>query len=468
MSIKTADQINSEIIALLQILRPDADVSTGSLISDIVSNSPSTSMSLVYLLLQNIGYGQSITFISNMSDTQIELLASNWLLTRKIATTAAGYITFFRRTAPPSTITINAGTTITSQKSSSGITYSFVTTQIATISNSSYNVSTGLWESTVAIQAVLAGSASNVGVGVINIASGVSGIDGCTNRIAITNAIDDETNLQLATRIVTAAQARLIGTVPGYENLINSIDGVTASKVVTPGDPDAFRSENGNECSIFVMGDILTSTTQVEIFDSANGLSIFLDSTPVDSVAGIQGLSNTFIEGTDFQFVPDTYSDYKGSNQSYDKVMWLNGGNKPSQGESYTISYSYNELITILQDLIELPENTLIASDILVASAVKILVDISLSVAVTSSAPSDAVAQIETAIETYMAGMTLGTPLQQSDLDYYLRSTLSWLDRLILPFTALRIRGGTGTQDLVATKYQYFAIDQNSLNITVI
>ena len=468
MNIKTADQINSEIISLIRSLRPDADLSTGNLISDIVANSPATALSLVYLIIQNLSYGQSITYISNLSSAQVALLAAPWGLTFKTPTLATGWITFFRRTAPPSTVTINSGTTITSQKSSGGVTYSFVTTQTATISSSSYNASTGLWEVTVAIQAVSAGSSSNVGVGVISIASGISGIDGCTNRIAVTNGYDAETNTQLAIRIVTAAQARLLGTVPGYASLVSSIQGATACVPVPPGDPDSIRVANGNESDFVVMGDLMISATQVEIFNSANGLSIFLASTPVDSVSEIRGLSFTFNEGTDFQFVSDTTSLYYGSIKSYDKIVWLNGGNKPANGESYTINYSYNGLISTVQDVINLPENWLIASDILIREAIHILVDISMSVAVDSSAPSDAIAQIETAIEDYMAGLIMGSPLEMSDIDFYLRTTLPWIDRIVLPFTNISRRGQVGQVDLSASKFEVFVLDANSLTVVII
>lgn len=468
MAIKTQDQINSEIIALIQALRTDVDVSVGNLIQDVVANSPSTAIALVYTLLQNISYGQSIQFISQLSDDQVDILAYPWGLTRKTATQATGYVTFFRRTDPASTITINSGTTITSQKSAGGVTYSFITTETASISSSSYNTLTGLWESTVAIQAVLAGTDSNVATNVITVANGISGIDGCTNRLALTNGTDDETNEQLATRIVSAAQARLLGTAPGYESLVNAISGVLSSKVITPGDPDSSRNANGNEVDIIVMGSVLDTSSQVEIFSGANGICVTLDNLPVDVIANVQGACFIYTEGVDYQFVPDTWSEESGSTYAQDKIIWLTGGSKPSEGESYTIEYSYNGLITTVQDTVDDTLNHLIASDILIREADAVLIDMSLSVSVTAGSPTDAVDQIKTGIADFMATLTMGDPVQQSDIDFYLRTQYVWIDRIILPFNNLARRGSTGQTDLTFSKYEYATIDDTSLTITLV
>ena len=469
MASKTETEIITSITDNIQALRSDTDISSGTVLKDVCIDSPSTALGITYDELDTIRHAQSISYVSSMTDAQVEELAANYALTRKSPTASQGYVTLFRRTEPPGTITINAGSTISTQKGATGTIHSFITLTTATITAASYSLSTGLWETTIAIQSVLTGISENVPVNTLTVATGISGIDGCTNRLALTSGTDRETNAQLALRITTAAQAKLLGTAPGYENLVNAITGVESSKVVTPGDTDAFRLSNGNEVDVVVMGDDITSITQTEIFSSADGLSIFLDYTPVDSVSTIQGLCYSFVSGVDFQLVEDTTSENHGSIYSLDKIVWLSGGNKPANSESYTISYAYNKLISDVQTEIDLPANTLIASDVLVREATKVLVDISMSVAITSGTSStDAIDQIETEIANYFATLTMSDSLEQSDIIYYLRDRLSFIDNITVPFLNIARRGNTGTTDLTATKFEYFAIDDTSLTITVI
>lgn len=468
MVIKSETDINTSILTSIQSLRPDADISSGGLIADIVANAPATALSLSYLELQNISHAQSVAFASSLSDTQINELATNWGLTRKVATASQGYVTFFRRTSPPTTITINAGSTISTQNSSSNVTHSFKTLSLCSITSGSYNSLTGLYEATVAVESLATGTSENVAVNTITVSGGITGIDGCVNRLAFTSGTDAETNTQLALRIVTASQARLLGTAPGYQTLVDSISGVERSIIVTPGESDVIRQSTGGEVDVVVLGQDIASTTQVETFNSISGLCIYFDTTPVVSIASVVGVSNIFIEDTDFVFVPDTTSEYYGSNQSLDRLVWISG-NKPADGTDYTINYSYNKLIGDVQTELDLPENKLLSSDVLVREASAVLVDISMSVAITSGVNSaDAISQIETAIATYMETLSMGDSLEQSDLIYYLRTNLSFIDNIVVPFTNIARRGLTGVTDLSCSKFEYFTIDGTSLTIVVI
>ena len=469
----TSDQVSANIIADLKALRSDIDSSSGTLVKDVCADSPATEIGLTWQAIGNMSNQNSISYISSLSDAQVLNLASNFNLTRKGATQSLGWATFFRRTSPPSTITINAGSTISTQKSSSGITYSFVTLNNAVISAGSYNVATGLWETTVAIQSVLSGSDQNVAANTITVSNGIAGIDGVVNRLAITSGTDTETNAQLAVRITLAAQARLIGTVPGYQSLVNAISGVTASAIVPPG--QGIRNSSGNEVDAIIMGESVASTTQTEAFDSVSGLCIYLESTPVISIATIEGASGNYIEGNDFAFVRDTSSEYYGSTQAKDQIIWLNGGNWPPNnpslpGNSYTITYNFNELIETVQNTLELPQNDLIASDVLARQATEVLVDMTISVGINSTiSEANAISQIESAIADYIASLGMGASLEQSFIVAYLINHLSFITDIIVPFQNISKRGYAGGQvDLSISKYEYWGIDGNSLTINVI
>ena len=468
----TSDQVSANIIADLKALRSDIDSSSGTLVKDVCADSPATEIGLTWQAIGNMSNQNSISYISSLSDAQVLNLASDFNLTRKGATQSQGFLVLFRRTSPPSTITINTGSTVSTQKSSSGITYSFVTLNDAVISSNSFNVATGLWETTVAIQSVLSGSDQNVAANTITVSNGIAGIDGVVNRLAITSGTDAETNAQLAVRITLAAQARLIGTVPGYQSLVNAISGVTASAVVPPG--ECVRAENGNEADIIILGESVSSKTQTEAFNSVIGLCIYLESTPVISIATIEGASGNYIEGNDFAFVRDTSSEYYGSTQAKDQIIWLNGGNWPPNnpslpGNSYTITYNFNELIETVQNTLELPQNLLIASDTLARQATEVLVDMTISVGINSAvSSSNAISQIESAIADYISSLGMGSSLFQSEIIAYLINNLSFITGIKVPFTNIAVRGTTGTSDLTLSQYSYWGIDENSLTINVI
>ena len=469
MSSPTDIEISQSIVTNIQSLSPDADVSSGSVLKDLVADSPATLMGLLGQSVDNISNAQSISQVSRLSDLQVENLAANFLLVRKVPTVSQGFETIFRRTAPPTTINISAGSTITTQRDNTNIIHSFTVLTSGTITSGSYNSTTGLWETTLAVESVGTGTSENVAANTITVCNGLSGVDGCTNRLAFTSGTDKESNAQLALRITTAAQARMLGTAPGYQSLVDAISGVESSIVVTPGN-ESIRSSAGNEVDVIVMGSDLASATQVEIFNSLNGMCVYLDYTPVSIVATVIGASLNFISGVDYQFVSDTNSENYGSNKALDKIVWLSGGSKPAESESYTIGYSYNKLIGDVQDVIDLPANLLLASDVLVREATEVLVDLAFTVAITSGKnKADAKNEIETAIATYMATLTMAYPLEMSDIDFYLRTQLSYIDRLVLPFTKIcRRTAGYGQTDLVSSKYEYFAIDDNSLAVLVI
>lgn len=475
MSSKTKEQIAQDLITEIQTNVPDADTTIGTVLRDVSVDPVAATLELAYTEQDTIRYSNSINYISSQTDDQVDNLAANWGLVRLAATYSYGTITFRSITQPSTSIRIGnivgtGGVIVSTQKNTDGSYYSYQTTSTVYLEPTTpYNPSTGYYEVTAPIVSISSGLASNVSSGSIIVFSGLTGVDSITNILPTLGGSDTESNTTLGNRIIMASQARLLGTAPGYETLVSSITGVTDVAVVTSNDAEVLRNATGNEIDIVIVGDSITTGTQVEVFNNVSGLTIYLDSLPITSVNSIAGMTNGFVSGVDFQFAPDTSSDYYNTNQSYDKIVWLNGGAKPFNGENYTISYSYNKLIGDVQAELDLTTNKLIASDVLVRQGTEVIIDISLTATIYSGTSKDyAQSQIVTALTTYIESLSLGSIIEQADLVFSLKTTLSFIDNIVIPFTKLCRRSvGTGTTDIQLKKLEYPIVDNNSFTITV-
>jgi hypothetical protein len=404
-------------------------------------------------------------------------LAANWGLTRSVATEAQGTVTFIKYSSPTTTIKIgntdgSGGVVVSTVKDSNGNYYSFTTTSTVYLTSSNYNSATGQWEVSAPIEALVAGIDSNVSANSITAFTGVSGIDAITNKTALTNGTAEESNTTLATRIAAASQARLLGTAPGYDTLVDAVVGVDDAVVITPGEAESIRNSDGNEIDVVILGSDLTSTTDSVVFDKVNGLCYTFISRPVDSITAVAGagISISFIENVDFVLVPDTNSEYYNTVDSYDKLVWLNTGNQPYNGGTYNVNYLYNKLVFDVQAILDDEDNKLLASNIYARAGTEVLVDIALSAAVFSGTDLNyAKSQIETTLTNYINALGLAESIEQSDLVFELRDKLTFVDNIVLPFTKLCRRSvGTGVSDLTATKLEYFRVDSNSFTVTVV
>lgn len=468
MPSKTKEQISSDILNSILQKNPNLDVSSGSILKDIVADAIATLLEITYQdSVDTIRHSHSVNYINSLSDAQVNDIGANFQVVRKVATVGSGSITFFSFKEPGSPITINSGTTVSTQKTSDGIYYSYQTTETVTLSSANYNVTTELWEVNATIAAAVAGIASNVAVGAITGFSNINGVDGVINRIAVTGGTDQETNALMAERIIIASQARLIGTVPGYKNLVLGVDGVLDVAIVTPNDTNRIRSANGNETDVIIVGDEYTAASQAEVFSVANGLTVNLDLTPIYDISSVIGVTRTFIQNTDYVLVPDTTGENALSNRAGDKLVWLTG--YPAEGENYSVNSSYNKLVSDVQDIIDNPDNAIIASDVLVRQGKEIIIDITLTAALFSGTNRVyAESQIKTVLGTYINSLLLGDKVEQSDLVFQIRQQLSFVDNVVLPFTKLCRRGGSGVADIILTNFEYPRIDASSITISLV
>lgn len=482
MNIKTSDDLIQQALNYITAWRPDADTAVGTLIKDIVIDVPATILGLVYQDLDQIYKASSINYVDEMTDAQIEDIAANYGLTRKQGSFATGVVTFYKNAEPTSKIRIGnvdgtGGIKVSTSNADNGITYGFTTveTKQLTPENASqyYNATNNRYEVPITVQANAVGSLYNVAARAIQQFSLINDIDGVINYNACQGGLDVETNAQLAERIKTAAQARLLGTIPGYKTLVDSIEGIVGSNIIDTSMADFIRNTYGNEVDVIIVGQQVQAYTATTTYSAVDGQTFVLPNQPVVSVNSVTGQyggqTTTFTPGTDYEFIEDTTSDYRNSAKAQDKIYWLANGRKPDTDAEYTIQYSVNQLVKNVQDTLDNIDNHLVGSDVLVREGEIIYIAMTLTVTTTSGVnPIASQQQIQNVIQQYVNSLGLGDKLEQSDVLYEIRRQLNFVDNVILPFDLFAFKGSTGSENVLnCTQYQYFRIDTSDINVNI-
>lgn len=479
MAIRTSDELIQQALTYITAWRPDVDTSVGTLIKDIVIDVPATILGTAYLDLQQIQKACSVNYINELTDKQVEDLAANYNLTRKQGSYATGIVYFYKNATPTTEITIGntdgtGGVSVTTTNADNGQTYGFTTVETKKLTpenaSSYYNAQRNRYEVPITVMADEIGTAYNVAQQAIQNTKLINDIDGVINYDACAGGLDIETNEQLGERIIEAAKARLLGTIPGYKTLVDSFNQIEDSSVVDTSMADYIRNTYGNEIDVVVVGQQIEAYTDTVEFNSITGMEYVLSHQPVlsvNSVTGtISGSPYTFVEGTDYVFVEDTTSDYKNSAKAQDKIVWLQGGTLPET--EYTINYSANELISTIQGTLDSEDNHLLGSDVLVREGEPIYLQMQLEVSTYSGVnPVSTETQIKNVIQQYINSLGLGEKVEQSDIVYELRRQLDTIiDNITLPFDKFSEVGVDASANvLTCSKYEYFRI--NSINIAV-
>lgn len=480
MALKTKEEIALEIEDFIKQKRSDIDITAGSVLHDLAIESVSQEIETGYTDIDKAGKAHSVNYASELTDDEMNDLAANYALTRKEAVKSVSVITFSSYTKPTSIVQIGSddglgGVLLATKKLTNGSVVQFVTTQTVYLQPTDLqNPSTKTYDVVAPIEAVVAGTTGNVPANTITVLQqSVPGVNLVKNTIAASGGSDEESNEDLAQRIVLKAQAKQLGTKPGYESLAVTVASVTDAAAVGPNDAEAVRDQFGGEVDVYILG--TKPTNYIQTTNYIPGVNDYaLDLKPVDSIVQVVGLSLTlptiFTEGLDWQFVEDDYSVVKKSNRSFDKLSWMSGGNKPDPYSEFEISFIYDKNVEDVQDIFDSEENNLLASDVLIKKAEEILVDIGFTVSILPGYDKTTVRnEIITELTSIINSMKLGDDIDQSDLVFQLRTNVEGIDAITLPFTTLAIRGGSGvTSPLPASLTQYFRTDSNSFTNIVV
>jgi uncharacterized phage protein gp47/JayE len=214
---------------------------------------------------------QNPTDVQTIIDTAFEQQASRNGVFRLAGVRARGFVIFFRRARPTSTVFIPLGTIV----ASGGVQFATTTDASIPINNvgAFFNPSTGFYQILVPVEAQQPGTASNLGAGQIRtIVTSISGLS-VTNPNATFGGRNQENNLGLSVRARRALASVDSGTEEGTLQVAANVAGVLDVRVVAAGDslmqrdfdPD-YDKHVGGKVDVWARGESLGNVTDTFAF----------------------------------------------------------------------------------------------------------------------------------------------------------------------------------------------------------
>lgn len=442
--IKTFNNIVNSIKSYIKNINPYIDTSEGTILNDILINAPSQEIAKLY---NEIDITSKSQVLSTASDSALDGLGENLGLVRKSARQAKGHITFFTFNTPTIDITIPAGTVVSTVPTSNNVSQRFITLSTVTLykalSSFYLNTSTNAYEISVPIVAVNPGSDGNVGAqSITSFITPITGIDGLYNKEPTNGGSDIEDVEVWRARISKKWKGNNIGTINGLLSEVLSFSDDIVDAIVVGGN-DVVRKDAG-AVDVYIKG--VRTTNYQEIFtmyDFYYGDLVFTKQ-PIISTAPISLiLSNSgIINSSDYNIVKDT-NEYGGSVRGQDKIIWKIS--PPSSSGSITANYSYNSLVSDLQNYLWRDDKIVQNVDVLVKWATEILINITITIKVFPGYDENIViSNIQTEIVAYLDSLNIGQELQQADVARIILN-ISGVDDLVLPFNIFESDDGTIT-----------------------
>lgn len=442
--------IGESFTQILNLLRARQDVNTnpGSVINDLFLTPAATESTRAKLLSTLVSYLQSldgILFLKEPSEVRsqiiealettesifdsmltqtIELHASNALLSRKPAQKSNGLVSLTRTTditLPEQTLSVAVGSIVSARLT--GVQYR-VTTTTAYI-QTFFDNELGLYTLLVPVESVLPGLSGNASENTITILeTPITGFTGVTNKQSFTNAIAQETDDDLVSRIKTRYESNNKGSGSGYKSLVlDNIVTVSDVSIVQAGDPEMTRDRGMGGMVDIYLKETFPAIAQENY--SYNGETLQqLQNLPVTSIISVTGdnagnPNYVFVDGVDYTLLQDTSLITKNSSAALDQLQWL-GATVPNVGvgiPNYTVTVDYDANIETVQSLVDDPEQKILNANVLVKQANNVEIDISFTFfAETGYSKTILVPLIQDAIESFVGDLKIGETLFQSNI----------------------------------------------------
>lgn len=342
----------------------------------------------------------------------INRIAGDYGLTRKPAEYATGVVRFYSNSVAP--ITVPIGTKVFTRGTSS--TAFSTTISIIAVTPTLDPVSAQYFID-VAIQADQPGTIGNVASGTIQVLSPpVSGVIRITNLAATTGGSLRESNRDLLNRILEARSAICIDTRQGYESWAQAQEGVVDAVVAGSGDDLMVRAPAG-AVDVWIQGRqplVVTATTKV----LNAGEEFVLPLQPVLSVPQIYNVTQvvTHNPGAGYTVILDTTGGYAYSTRATSKVVLTSGLGYPVANDILQITYSYDNRVKLLQDLLTDPELDVAGADVLIKAAKEWFVVSEMHVVpLPGYTQPQAESAVATALTSFLATFRLGVQVDYSD-----------------------------------------------------
>lgn len=478
MAIRTKEEIVRDIKTWLESRIRVIDTGSNTVLSNLMFEAITNSLAQYYTNLSDAQTAQGISDPANVSNTDLDDAAFNLNITRKPSSAATGFVTFRRSTAPTNTIRIgnadgSGGIIVGTSRDQDGIFVTFKTTEtvfFTTDTPTRFDSITGLnfYEVSAAIQSLNPGTSGNKGAGTIqNLLSSTNGVEGITNYTSTTGGKDEETNVELASRLISKLLGFQPGILEGLRTIALNNVGVQDASVVGPDDLEFQRSPIG---AVDVVLKGTAESTAVDTFKFINSSPHLLENRPasrINSVVSTVGLTQSALTpGAQWSFSQDEVTEERHSDSSNDHLSWA-GTNLPNVNANVIVTYTYDTLVKTVQDEMDLDSSHYPASRVLVKQSQPVIIDIALTVKRNSSVGSTTLKNnISTALTNYIDSLGLGSKVSQSDLVRVVK-TVSGIQRLTTPFSTLARQGSSGVADIQMTKYEHPDLNEQSLDITI-
>lgn len=297
---KSFNEIVSTMVDQLKLVQPNLDTKPGTVSRDLFVDLPADQLERLYRLISVVSGKQSP---DSAVGTDLERLASNYGLSKKIGSPSIGVV-IFTTNSITTDIPIPNGSLVTAK---SGVTFKVVGNYFFSVSDKGRHAATASrikkalqlagisnkYAIEIPVQATRPGTAGNVSsfqvtghhldsdIKVINLASISGGSNG-------------ESDLQLRTRVSSIFSGANTGTALGYKSAILAVNGVSDALIVQPGSSLMLRdgteiieindgtkrilsSGTGGKVDIYILGKQLVEVSDSFIFTDSSGVGNITD-----------------------------------------------------------------------------------------------------------------------------------------------------------------------------------------------
>jgi uncharacterized phage protein gp47/JayE len=382
----------------------------------------------------------------------LDQLATNYNKTRKAAVTATGVVSFYRQNPLTSGETGNVISSGIEVYTNSGITYR-VTSDVP-YTNIYYDPNYNVYMIDVPIQSQSPGSPGNTTEFTItNLRSAVSGFANVTNKLPVTNGLDQESNEDFANRMKAEISGNNWGTPNGIKStVLQQFPHLSDLLVVSAGDPIMFRDSGwGGRPDVYLLERNWQLYSLVVPYNGEQ-VTYIGGNRPISA-----GHSITSSEG-EFTFYADSTSLEAGSVRSRDYIVWIVKPVGPYP-KDITLTYFYDKNVTDVQTFLTSDDRNT-GADILTKQSTEILVDVFFELVIFPGYTfATVVDNIRTVLVNFIDGFLLGTSLEQSDVINQIY-TVEGVDRVVLPMSKFNRAELTGAVDrVVANKNEYIRLN---------
>jgi hypothetical protein len=481
--IKSLTDVVQSLLAEILRRQPGANLTIGTFNRDILVDAPAGEIALLY---SQVSVAQQAQSISLAVGDHLDRLLANYTLYRRESTKATGSCYFRTITAPSSDIIIPVGTIIRTSQSLTQDAIEYTTTSTVTMISSQintyYNSDDDVYEVQAPIQAILAGTNSNIGPNTLLDIVPTMTIVTVLNKTATSGGTEAETDDAFRARGLSVLIGSNVGTKAGYEILIENITGVHSVVVIDPNDTEMERVKDGGGADVWIYEDNGLEKTDTYTYHTGELYHILLFK-PVKSISAVTVNGILLVPGIDYSLVRDT-GVYERSIYSTDKIVWIT---TRTDSDTIVITYKYSDIVQTAQGYLDNTQNHIVGVEVIAKLCFTATVNVTMVVEMLSGYdPVSVTSLVNSQIVEYINALPVGNEIQQSDIIGIAEDTAG-VDSVVLPLTKFTVTreisgleddpdeienvstiltDGTATGNLILRKYEFATAASSNVIVT--